>query len=82
MAKRNALMHAVSAARTPSPKIDEAPASRQGRYKDPTYKTLSVYIPKELHTRVKMGAVEDGIELSALVEQVLKDWLAARLSNR
>lgn len=79
MAKTNALALAVSAAtknrQTPASKATTA--TRQGRAKNPAYSTLSVYIPKELHTSVKVAALQRGEELSAIVETLLEGWVAS-----
>lgn len=55
---------------------DDLPATRTGRYTDPSYQVLSVRIPRELHRRVKAAAAEQGREMSGFVEELLRDRLS------
>jgi len=48
---------------------------RGGKRSDPDYKQVGLYVNKDIHRQVMTRlAAEDG-ELSALVEDLLKDWL-------
>ena len=82
MAAKRALrtaLHAVTAAKgLRSVTAEDEMPTRQGRYKDPSFKTLSVYIPRNLHTEVKVAAAQDGVEMSGLVERSLRAWLETR----
>ena len=37
---------------------------------------MSIYVPKDVRSRVKVRLFETGGELSGLVETLLRDWLA------
>jgi hypothetical protein len=55
------------------------PARKVGRprakHSDPDYVQMSVYVHKDVRTKVKMRLFETGGEFSALVESLLRDWL-------
>jgi hypothetical protein len=55
------------------------PARKVGRprakHSDPNYVQMSVYVHKDVRTKVKMRLFETGGEFSALVESLLRDWL-------
>jgi len=55
------------------------PKKRIGRprakHSDPNYVQMSVYVHKDVRSRVKMRLFETGGEFSGLVESLLKDWL-------
>ena len=60
---------------TPSPK--RGPGRPRGKRTNPDYSQVTAYIPKKLHTQVKIKLLEDdGREFSELVEDLLKGWLA------
>ena len=47
----------------------------QAKRTNPEYTKLGVYIPKDLHHKVKVKAVTESLELSKLVETLLTEWL-------
>jgi hypothetical protein len=54
----------------------------RAKHSDPSYVQMSVYIHKDIRTRVKMRLFETDGEFSALVESLLRDWLDHRLSPK
>ena len=60
-------------------------ASRRGRptgkRSDPNYEQITAYIRKETHKDVKIALLQEGQgrEFSELVEDLLSDWLKARI---
>ena len=56
------------------------PTKRVGRppakHSSPDYVQMSVYIKKDVRTTVKIRLLKTGGEFSALVESLLRDWLA------
>ncbi len=53
-------------------------AHAPGRRADPSYIQVSAYLPRELHREVKAELVRSGQEFSALVEDLLRRWIAKR----
>lgn len=54
------------------------PPPSTAKSKDPGYQKLTVYIRKEVHLAAKRKLLDQGGgELSALVEELLADWLKA-----
>jgi hypothetical protein len=45
------------------------------RLKNPDYVQVHIMIPKDLKTKLLHQAIDQNIDLSALVEQVLEDWI-------
>ncbi|QWK21907.1 ribbon-helix-helix protein [Thermus antranikianii] len=56
-------------AHTLKEKREEAKTQGESRRED--YTALKVYIPKDLHRRLKLKAVEEGKEISELVEEAV-----------
>jgi hypothetical protein len=50
-------------------------AKVQGKSRREDYTAMKVYVPKDLHRRLKLKAVEEGKEISELVEEALKGFL-------
>jgi len=50
-------------------------AKTQGESRREDYTALKVYIPKDLHRRLKLKAVEEGKEISELVEEAVMKLL-------
>lgn len=59
-------------------KEGEGEAKAQGKSRREDYTALKVYIPKVLHRRLKLKAVEEGKEISELVEEAIKILLSER----
>jgi len=50
----------------------------RGKSRREDYVAMKVYISKELHRRLKLKAVEEEKELSELVEEALRKFLASQ----
>jgi hypothetical protein len=65
---------------TPGQKNVVQPTKKVGRprakHSNPDYTQMSIYVPKDVRSRVKVRLFETGGELSGLVETLLRDWLA------
>jgi hypothetical protein len=48
---------------------------RLGKYRDENYTQTSIYLPIELRNRVRAKLYEKGLEMSGLVEDMLRAWL-------
>ena|ERR1017187_6415885 len=59
-----------------------SPRRRSGRppakHSSPDYVQMSVYVHKDVRSKVKVRLFETGGEFSALVESLLRDWLAMK----
>ena len=66
---------AASAATTPEP----ITASRKrGKSADPEYVKLTSYIRRQTHLQVKKRLLDQGREISELVEDLMDSWLAGQ----
>ena len=57
---------------------DEEKERSVGKSRREDYTALKVYIPKSLHRALKLKAVEEGKEISELVEEAVKNFLGIR----
>jgi len=48
---------------------------RLSKSKDPSYQRTTVYLPKELHRRLKVTAMTSDREISEIVETLVTEWL-------
>ena len=66
----------------PGRKEDVRPTRPVGRppakHSSPDYVQMSVYVHKDVRSKVKVRLFETGGEFSALVESLLRDWLAMK----
>lgn len=46
--------------------------------KDPNYQRSTVYLPKNVHQRLKLAAIQDGKEISEVIEELVNGWLNQR----
>jgi hypothetical protein len=46
--------------------------------KDPNYQRTTIYLPKVMHKRLKAAAANEEKEMSAIVEELLEQWLNSR----
>lgn len=60
------------------PTSSASPSKAKG--KDPNYQRTTIYIPKDIHREFKMAALEDGAEMSDIVEDLISQWLRERQS--
>jgi len=51
---------------------------KPGKHSDQAYTQTSIYLPIELRNRVRARLYERGMEMSGLVEKMLRDWLSAK----
>src|SRR5271157_2770839 len=54
------------------------PGRKPGKHSDQAYTQTSIYLPIELRNRVRARLYERGMEMSGLVEKMLRDWLSAK----
>ena len=59
-------------------KHSDAQTSKLAKSKDPNYQRSTVYLPKGLHQRLKMAALQDGREISDIVEEMVDEWIKLR----
>ena len=45
---------------------------------DPNYMRTTVYLPRQVHRRLKSAAADKEKEISEIVEMLVEDWLASR----
>ncbi len=70
---------------SPSTQVPESlgvPAPRRlaAKSQDPAFVKLTAYVPKHLHRAAKARLVEQGREMSDLVEELVSDWLQKQSS--
>jgi hypothetical protein len=51
------------------------PGRKRGKHSDENYAQTSIYLPVTLRNRVRARLYEEGLEMSGLVEGLLRDWL-------
>jgi len=71
------------ASELPEPAAPPNPAptsTSKAKGKDPNYQRTTFYIPKDIHREFKMAALEDGVEMSDVVEDLISQWLRERQS--
>lgn len=49
--------------------------------KDPNYTQIGIYLPAEIHRKMKIGAAMTGLEMSAIAEAGIQMWLAKNVSD-
>ena len=64
---------AVAKRSRPEPK---KPGRKPGKHSNENYTQTSIYLPIELRNKVRARLYEKGMEMSGLVETMLRDWLA------
>ena len=69
----------ISTVRPASSPSDTPPSQPlQSKSADPNYIRTTVYLPKFLHKLLKIAAIEEEREMSAIVEELVGNWLNAR----
>lgn len=81
MSKRQTEAHGVTLKRTEMTNQAGAtgpkkPGRKAGKHSDKSYTQTSIYLPIELRNRVRAKLYEQGLEMSGLVEDMLRIWLA------
>jgi len=51
---------------------------QMSKSKDPGYQRTTIYLPKAMHRRLKAAAANEEKEMSAIVEELLEQWLSSR----
>lgn len=54
------------------------PRSKPAKSADPDYTKFTTYVRKSTHRAAKLRAVEEGRELSEIVEELISRWAAER----
>ena len=49
---------------------------KPGKHSSADYTQTSIYLPIDLRNRVRAKLYEKGMEMSGLIEDMLRDWLA------
>ena len=49
----------------------------RAKHSSPDYSQMTVYVRKDVRRAIKIRLFEEGLEMSALVEKLLSNWLAA-----
>lgn len=66
----------VSPESSPIPKINALDESNPlAKSKDPNYQRTTIYLRKDLHRQLKSAAVNHDREISAIVEELVEQWL-------
>ena len=63
-----------------SPAGVSRPGRKPGKHSSANYVQTSIYLPRELKNKVRAKLYEKGMEMSGVVEEMLKDWLARQRS--
>jgi hypothetical protein len=58
--------------------ITEHPDVQASKSKDPAYQRTTIYLPKSMHRRLKAAAANEEKEMSAIVEELIEQWLSLR----
>lgn len=58
-----------------TPKHSDVQTSKS---KDPNYQRTTIYIPKPMHRKLKAIAAEEEKEISAIVEDLVQQWLNSK----
>ena len=54
----------------------------RAKHSSPDYAQMTVYVLKTLRNSVKMRLFQEGLEMSALVERLLQNWLDAKVAEK
>lgn len=81
MSKRQNQAGGVLLKRTEKPnqfgeKSPKKTGRKAGKHSDKNYTQTSIYLPIDLRNRVRGKLYEQGMEMSGLVEEMLREWLA------
>ena len=52
------------------------------KHSSPDHSQMTVYVRKDVRREVKIRLFEEGLEMSALVEKLLRNWLTTHQSER
>lgn len=57
-------------------------AKPKPKSKDPNYKQIGVYLPTDVHQKMKIGSAVTGLEMSAIAQAGIEMWLAANVPDQ
>ena len=58
------------------PKNERGVGRPQAKHSSPDYSQMTVYVRKDVRRAIKIRLFQEGLEMSALVEKLLSNWLA------
>lgn len=61
--------------------LPRRPGRKPGKHSDLSYTQTSIYLPIELRNRVRAKLYENGMEMSGLIEEMLRRWLEKQVSR-
>ncbi|HKQ76727.1 MAG TPA: CopG family transcriptional regulator [Blastocatellia bacterium] len=80
--KKNPLAAALNKARgdkaAPTAGATEPKGDRPTKFKNPDYIQTTVYLPRTQHKALKVALIQDDLEFSDLIEQLIDQWLEGR----
>jgi len=81
--KKNPLGAALSKARgdktvTPATGATDTRGDKPTKFKNPDYIQTTVYLPRTQHKALKVALIQDELEFSDLIEQLIDGWLEGR----
>lgn len=75
--------HAEPPARLAELSVNRRASGRpRAKHSSPDYSQMTVYVRKDVRRAIKIRLFEEGLEMSALVERLLSNWLAADERDR
>lgn len=77
----DSLMDALSSEDEPAPKPAARSKSKKAKSKDPNYKQIGLYLPADVHQKMKIGSAITGLEMSAIAQAGIEMWLAENVPN-
>ncbi len=60
------------------PETSESLDVQASKSKNPDYQRTTVYLPKTIHRKLRAAAMEEGREMSDVIEDLVKQWLESR----
>lgn len=69
-------------AKRPDALTSEHSNVQTSKSKDPAYKRTTVYLPVDIHRKLKVKAAEQGREMSEIMSKLVLDWLDEPSDNK
>ena len=66
---------------TPSAKQVDKRKKPMPKSKDPNYSQIGIYLPNEIHRKMKIGAAITGLEMSEIAAKGIEMWLKKNVPN-
>lgn len=63
------------------PASEKKSSKPKPKYKDPNYVQVGLYIPKDLHQKLKVGSALKDIEISDIAAEALGQWVENNVPN-